>query len=228
MEQAGRFLWLPWLKGTSFARATPCHGDASCWNGEHDGYRRLSDPVTHRRGLVRLGADHWLVVDALCGMKSHPYRLHWLLRDALFDADNEQGTIKLQTSVGEWSLAVASSEPESTFDVVRADADSPRGWRSIFYHSREPALSVSLVATARSVVFATLLGPRSQTPKIQGDRIFVQGSDWDATVCLSRIEIDGVPLISSIITVGQLANVPSVAIDDSLMPQSEFLQCTSC
>ena len=64
MDQAGRFLWLPWL-GSEVRRR---HGQRFAYfEGGHDGYRRLSDPVTHRRGIARLGDDHWLVLDSLEG-----------------------------------------------------------------------------------------------------------------------------------------------------------------
>ena len=132
MDRASRFLWLPWLKGKSYKRNVPCQGDVSCWNGEHDGYRRLSDPVTHRRGLVRLGAEHWLVVDSLSGRQSHDYRLHWLLTDGPFKTDHAETSIEIQTSKGAYRLSIASSSPSLKLTVTRAATDSALGWRSTY------------------------------------------------------------------------------------------------
>jgi uncharacterized heparinase superfamily protein len=40
-------------------------------DSEHDGYRRLSDPVSHRRVLIFLKPDIWLVYDLLTGIAPH-------------------------------------------------------------------------------------------------------------------------------------------------------------
>jgi hypothetical protein len=39
--------------------------------GEHDGYRRLSDPVSHRRVVVFLKPDIWLIYDLLAASSHH-------------------------------------------------------------------------------------------------------------------------------------------------------------
>ncbi len=80
MKRAGRFLWLPWAQGWVRQQARSAGGALAYWEGEHDGYCRLKAPVVHRRSVVRLGSDHWLVVDALSSTSVHRYRLHWLLR----------------------------------------------------------------------------------------------------------------------------------------------------
>ena len=68
-QQGGAFLWLR-------------HGNARLleWDaanlvaiGEHDGYLRLPDPVTHRRAVARIGERALLVVDRLEG-RSTPHR----------------------------------------------------------------------------------------------------------------------------------------------------------
>ena len=51
------------------------------WQGEHDGYKRLADPVNHKRTVLSLDEDRWLVVDHLNGKQTHHYALHWLLYD---------------------------------------------------------------------------------------------------------------------------------------------------
>ena len=228
MERAGRFLWLPWLNGKSFGLDVCCKGDASCWNGEHDGYRRLPDPITHRRSLIRLGADHWLVIDALSGRQSHTYRLHWLLLDAIFEMDLQRTSIELETSVGQYRLAAAASEMNSRFGVTRAASDSAIGWSSAYYHSREPALSVSLEATASKIVFATLLGPDAEQPTIQHDRVHVSGADWTADASINLTDSEGMPLVSSVVVSGSLMN--SEPSTTSLLSRSlpELHRCTFC
>ena len=228
MDRASRFLWLPWLKGKSYGRVVPCRGDASCWNGEHDGYTRLTDPVTHRRGVVRLGAEHWLVVDSLCGRQSHDYRLHWLLVDGAFKTDQAETLIEIQTPKGPYRLGIASSSSSLRMNVTRAGADSALGWRSTYYHSVEAALSVSVESTSAEIVFATLLGPEAQSVTIDGNLVHARGTEWNATVSLNLIGAGGLPLVASVDAEGSLKNtIPKQNhYSPHLMP--EFRRCTSC
>ena len=229
MDRAGRFLWLPWATGTSFGRKAVLQGDVACWNGEHDGYRRLPDPMTHRRGLVRLGSDHWLVVDSLQGQQVHRFRLHWLLMDAPHETDTKAMSLTLFTPAGDYSVAVASSATDSVFRVQRADPKSAIGWRSAYYHSREPAISVSQEVTASHVVFASLFGPEIATPQITQNKIQVHSSDWNATVALNLNQTWGTPLITSITANGSLRNTSNPATcRQPIRPLSETPQCTSC
>lgn len=226
MERAGRFLWLPWARATSFGRHTITQGDVACWNGEHDGYRRLADPITHRRGFVRVGSDHWLVIDSLQGKLPHLFRLHWLLMDAPFVTDAESTLVTLTTNAGEYSLASACSIGDSVFNVARAEAESAIGWRSAHYHSREPAISVSLEANAPQILFATMLGPDAVRPTIEHDSVHVRGWDWEVTVSLNLSRRSGVALINSIEASGSLLNTPAASAPTCLL--SEMPQCTSC
>ena len=229
MDRASRFLWLPWLNGKSYGRAVTCHGDSSCWNGEHDGYTRVPDPVTHRRGVVRLGAEHWLVVDSLRGLQTHDYRLHWLLADGAFKADQSETSIEIQTQKGSYRLAIASSSPSVKMTVTRAANDSALGWRSTYYHSVEPALSVSVESTSAEIVFATLLGPDTQKVSIDGELVHVHGTEWIATASLNLINAEGLPLVASVNADGSLMN-NTIPMHNHSSPHliPEFRRCTSC
>src|SRR5262249_14985559 len=44
-------------------------------DGEHDGYTRLADPVTHRRVIAFLKPDVWVVCDFLAGDQQHEFEL---------------------------------------------------------------------------------------------------------------------------------------------------------
>ena len=46
---------------------------------QHDGYRRLSDPVIHQRSIVSLNGSGWFVRDLARARAHHQYRLHWQL-----------------------------------------------------------------------------------------------------------------------------------------------------
>jgi asparagine synthase (glutamine-hydrolysing) len=182
MDRAGRFLWLPWLRGASLNNIHSKTGHLAAWEGTHNGYLRLQDPVWYRRSLIRLGDDHWLIIDSLSARKVHEYRLHWLLIDAPHQFNAVRQTIDLQTACGNYRIVTASDSKSSRCRLDRGDAASPVGWRSKYYHHREPALAVSTEDSVREIVFATLLGPQAQTVSLTGNCVCATGSDWSVIV----------------------------------------------
>lgn len=228
MDRAGRFLWLPWLTGRSFQHSAATRGDIAFWNGEHDGYRRLSDPVVHRRGFIRLGSEHWCVIDALHGDALHSYRLHWLLCDAPYEWNTVEKIFELNTAEGLYRVAMQCSAMEAIVAVIRAADNSVLGWRSTHYHSREPALSVSLTAQASRIVFATVFGPDAQQASIEGDVIHLRGRDWNGRAMLNLSTPFGVPLITSVEVGGSLLNPLTTNDIRTKGSLQESLQCTFC
>ncbi len=74
-DPAGPFRWGPlprvevsrWMTGETF----------DLFEGLHRGYERLPDPVTHRRWVLRLGANLWLVRDVAEGRGTHRFDINW-------------------------------------------------------------------------------------------------------------------------------------------------------
>ena len=139
MTMVSRFTWTNWAKGKVLKH------NENLWQGEHDGYK----PVIHKRTVMTLEGDRWLVIDNLIANEPHHYALHWLL------SDGEYGMQKLASANGLWLRPSGSLLPDSkfmiqmglvegngTFSLVRADSNSTRGWRSRYYgHKEQPSLS---------------------------------------------------------------------------------------
>jgi hypothetical protein len=155
MTMVSRFTWTNWSKGKVLKH------DAGVWQGEHDGYK----PVTHKRTVMSLEGDRWLVIDNLVAKESHHYALHWLL------TDGEYGIQKLASGFGVWLKPFGSKLPDSKlniqtglvsgngeFSLVRADPNSTRGWRSRYYGHKEPAISLMLETDQPQVTFWTFFG----------------------------------------------------------------------
>jgi len=157
MDRVGKFLWLPWLKSKVHLHSR-ADEDLSLWEGEHDGYRRLKIPVSHRRAIVHIEEDNWLILDALNSTGSHNYRLHWLLQDAPYEWREDERFLLLDTPSGAFSIRVGAST-EGECSLVRGDPSSPRGWRSPYYYYREPALSLDLTVRSTICCFWTFLTP---------------------------------------------------------------------
>lgn len=155
MERYGRFLWFPWIAGRVL-QSRQVAGETEYWEGEHDGYRDRG--VRHRRGIVRIAPSAWLIIDRLDAPRRHRYRLHWLLPDGPHAWDEAGLAVELRLRDGDYVIQVATAGDAASGELVRAAADGS-GWRSRYYHSREPALSFAVSAHAATGLFVTLLAP---------------------------------------------------------------------
>ena len=162
MQAGPRFLWA----SRAQARVRASGGDgagapASLWM-THDGYGRLSPPVTHERRVTALGGDAWRVTDCLQGASPRQYRLHWLLPDVPVRPDGD-GRWLLETPAGPFYVQVTvDGRPETVASVRRAveDEAAPWGWESRHYAERTPASSLVVEVTGTRETFTTLFSPR--------------------------------------------------------------------
>ncbi len=198
MSRAGRFLWLPWLKGKITQRKISDERRLQYLEGQHDGYLRLNSPVNYRRAILRLGEEHWLIIDHLAGSRIHDYRLHWLFADVPFELSEAQRQLKLHTAAGLYYAQWLTLSEAAITSVVRADTSSPRGWQSRYYHDREPAISLSLNIHERSAFFYTLLGPDDCQLKLQENELRITSSNWKASIHLARQTVINGPLVETV------------------------------
>jgi hypothetical protein len=152
MEQGPRFLWATRAQG--WARA----GAGALLMG-HDGYGRLSPPVSYEREVRALGADCWRVVDRLHSAGPHRLALHWLLPDLPHRLEGSRLT--LETPQGRYSLQVEVVGATRTDATVHRAASGQEawGWESRHYAERTPALSFLVTAEGAVVRFETVLSP---------------------------------------------------------------------
>jgi Heparinase II/III-like protein/Heparinase II/III N-terminus len=182
MNRVGRFLWLPWPKAKVRLQA-PSNGQfLTWWEGEHDGYRRLKAPVRHRRGIVRLEEEWWLVVDHLSSPGDHEYRLHWLFQDVPYSWDVKAGLLLLKTPAGAYWVKVGGTTEGKEWSLATGEAESARGWNSPYYGCREPALSLSFTVRARSTVFWSLFGPEAGAVACARGRLEIETGRWAASL----------------------------------------------
>lgn len=204
MNRASRFLWLPWLHSWVRCERQSSEGHLAYWEGEHDGYQRLEPPVIHRRGILRLGDAWWLVLDALSSAGKHDYRLHWLFSDVPCEWDEDTGRLILQTAFAPYYVQIAALSDAGIYSLVRADKNSPRGWRAPYYYYREPALSVDLVAHADSLFFWTLFGPELCRTVVNGRTLHVETEQWQGAIHLQTNADEQQSLVTSVSMAGAM------------------------
>lgn len=190
MDRAAKFLWLPWATGRVRHFKHSSGGALAYWEGEHDGYARLEPPVNHRRSVVRLGDEAWLVLDSLESPGVHSYRLHWLLPDLPHDWEESVRRLRLNTDEGPYFLQLGTTAKRARPSIKMADENSPRGWRSPYYNHLERAVSLDLEARAKSVLFWTYFGPEMARLSVQETTLSAEIDRWTAKIVFTE-EPDG-------------------------------------
>jgi asparagine synthase (glutamine-hydrolysing) len=159
MTMLSRFTWTNWCKGKVLKH------EKDVWRGEHDGYK----PVTHKRTVMSLEGDRWLVIDNLTADESHNYKLQWLLNDYLFEHNGDSILLSLEDMKYKLQIGILNGNGE--LSIVRADPESTRGWRSRYYGHKEPAISVMLEADVPQVTFWTFFGFEGEVVKVEGNSL---------------------------------------------------------
>ncbi len=165
MRRAGRFLWVDWsqAQGRSYSSSfcsTSNSTHPDCFEGEHDGYRRVG--VKHRRMVRWLGDAGWAIVDDILGAGEHDVRLHWLLADLPFEVSYKPFQLVLTSDSARFRWSIFTSSPGNAA-IVRAGKSSSRdiasdiagadlpllGWESPTYGELRPAVSLLYHARTR-------------------------------------------------------------------------------
>jgi asparagine synthase (glutamine-hydrolysing) len=157
MTMVSRFTWTNWSKGKVLKH------DQSLWQGEHDGYK----PVSHKRTMMALDDDRWLVIDNLLANEMHQYKLHWLLGDTSFE--QKENLVLLSLNGVKYKVQAGMVEGNGNLSLVRADPNSTRGWRSRYYGHKEPAISLMLEAHQKNATFWTFLGFENDVVELEGE-----------------------------------------------------------
>ncbi|MCK6585262.1 MAG: heparinase II/III family protein [Anaerolineales bacterium] len=157
MTLLSRFTWTNWSKGKVLRH------EKDLWQGEHDGYK----PVSHKRTVMALGGDRWLVIDNLAANAPHHYALQWLLAD--FPFEQKDNLVLLSLNGMKYKVQIGMSEGDGRFSLVRADPNSTRGWRSRYYGHKEPAISVMLEVNQPQVTFWTFFGFENDVIEAEGN-----------------------------------------------------------
>ncbi|MBN8581400.1 MAG: alginate lyase family protein [Anaerolineae bacterium] len=165
MTMVSRFTWTNWAKGRVLK-----HTD-DLWQGEHNGYKL----VRHKRTVMALEGDRWLVIDDLEENVPHRYTLHWLLNDVPFTQNKNSLLLKYEASTYKIETGLLSGEGK--LSILRADPNSTYGWRSRYYGHKEPAISLLLEANQSTVRFWTFFGFENDSIVLDKDVFRINSSD---------------------------------------------------
>ncbi|MBI4866794.1 MAG: alginate lyase family protein [Candidatus Wallbacteria bacterium] len=173
MERGPRFLWFHWTRSRVLECSTSAASPVQIWSGEHEGYCRLTNPVRHRRRILRCG-DRWCIVDDLAAEGRHRFVLRWHLDDD--DWIRDTNGVLAQDS--RWRLELASPA-DAELHVYRGQT-VPRleGWSSRCYGVRqERAVLLATVDAPGPVRFITFVYPLdgAAAPELELERVVFPG-----------------------------------------------------
>lgn len=153
-EILGLFLWgkrasarcLEWQPHEKSCRVT----------GEHDGYCRLKDPVTHRRTLSLDEQERALyITDELVAKKDHSIRLAFHCAPTCEIARLESGVFRI---IGRKGIVTMNLDQKLTAEVYRGELNPPYGWVSRGYHKKNPcSVIVAQADICGSAIFSCSL-----------------------------------------------------------------------
>jgi asparagine synthase (glutamine-hydrolysing) len=152
-----RFKTLYWTRAS--LRRFEDHQGWALVDGEHYGYRRHPGGCVHRRAVLMLKDDMWVVVDRIDGDGDHDVRLQWLCGAFPFIADEANGGIGLQTPKGIFTVRVFDEQARGVRATVVAGSEQPpRGWLSIHYGDKVVVPSLVVEQRLRApVTFVSVL-----------------------------------------------------------------------
>ena len=167
-EPAGPFSWqnrctahlLRWLSDDTLS-----HVDAL-----NDAYKRLADPVTHRRRVVFIKSRYWILIDDLCGSQSHRIDLRFQFAPMQILV-NDDGWVRASRNGDRGLLLRAFASAPLDVAVREGLRDPMEGWMSLNYGCMEPAPALIFTATTQLPVrIMTLLWPsedRNELPAVE-------------------------------------------------------------
>jgi len=128
-------------------------------DSEHDAYRRLPDPVTHRRRVLFVKPRFWIIVDDLDGSAEHrvDLRFQFAPMEVTLEADL---WARAWGPRGHGLLVRPIATVPLKGEILEGCLDPPRGWVSPHYGQRRPApLLVYSVLAMLPFRIVTLLWP---------------------------------------------------------------------
>jgi hypothetical protein len=124
----------------------------------HDGYRRLPEPVTHRRQVRFVARRYWILVDDLEGAGEHAVDLGFQFAPLDVRVEGLWARARVQGRAG--LLVRPFARVPLKADVHEGELEPPRGWVSPDYGVRRPAPLVRYATVTRVPLrIVTLLFP---------------------------------------------------------------------
>jgi hypothetical protein len=137
--------------------------------GKHDGYARRG--VEHRRGLIHMPDDYWLVLDRLSGAGEHSFSWSYHFGLAVEPVMPGGDFIEIHSNASSFLLALQATEPLGA-GLHHGATEPIFAWASSEYGEAHPVwalhASMSQNITNKSAGAITVLSSSAERPQIHG------------------------------------------------------------
>ena len=171
-KRIGKFLFLPWPQAEAcFGREEITADSKACVTAI-----LTRECCTFKRKVLRLGHDHWCVLDTLSGRQQDVFCQHWNLVDAPYHWDSQARRLDLELEAGMYRVQVGVLDGSGQSSLVRASETSSRGWYAPRYQKIAPCLSLKTTVSAqrnKSLQIFSVFGPGAWEATLQPEGLVV-------------------------------------------------------
>jgi uncharacterized heparinase superfamily protein len=166
-ERGGTFRWN--TKISCRAAIEPVPPPIEYAEAEHDGYGRMPQGVTHRRRLLHIPAEYWIVLDDFRGPGEHTYDFYYHLAPDIevSSLEREDAQLLLRSEQAGLLLCLYASRSLET-EIIRGRAEPIGGWASHRYGGKKPSSTLRAAmagpAPAAAMTFLSL-APKNPAPR---------------------------------------------------------------
>ena len=150
---------------------------------EHDGYSRLPAGAIHRRRLLNIGGEYWIILDDFRGSGEHTFEFHYHLGPAVADPALESGDNQAVL----WSAQAGLFLGLYTRQPMQA-ALNPAWISPLYGHKRRSAALHATVVSSLPFAAMTVLSAVADTPVVE--RLKLQSGSGIALACSKGKTVD--------------------------------------
>jgi uncharacterized heparinase superfamily protein len=149
-------------------------------DGSHNGYEHLPKPVTHRRQIIFIKPEYWVVTDILQGKGSHSFDQYFhLIPGEKTKLISESGILKTGNELEPGLMIIPLQDHNLSATIIEGSVDPIQGWISLYSGEKKPVPTIRYRKVGIvPVVFTTVLYPYSS------------GNDKDVKVYTLELNID--------------------------------------
>ena len=146
-------------------------------DGEHNGYERLENPITHRRKILFIKGEYWLISDLLTGQGKHKFDCYFHFPPGKVLLNEHEGS--LCTLFEKVNIKIVYLKDKYLKATIIEGSENPiQGWVSYTYGTKlkAPVLNLQKITEAPTF-FHTILFPfkENQVPYIKIKRLLNMG-----------------------------------------------------
>ena len=168
-EQGDTFQWKTKLCSRAAREFTA--PEIEYMEGEHDGYRRMPHGVIHRRRLLYIPPESWIVVDDFRGSGEHRFDFHYHFASDVEVSGLEQDEVGVLVRAEQAVLLrLFAVRPVTSAELIHGDTARIGGWVSRGYGEKKPCTTLRATLTGPLPAAAmTFLVPAPNGPAREPD-----------------------------------------------------------